>query len=187
MKADRIDIDAPLVLSLVKGDKMAFEKIYRKYARELYAYARRNISSKEEAEEIIQEIFESLWLRRESLQVNTFLRAYLHGMIRYKIATYFRKNALLRKHLEQFALFEVIYDQTESEQIDMLVLDSLLDQWIERLPSRCQTALTLRLSEKLSNREIAERMNVTTRTVETYIHRSLTRFRHYYKMHLGKT
>lgn len=60
--------DAELVSLLRNGDKAAFEAIYRRYAADLYRYARKNVSVPEDCEEIVQDVFESLWIRHENLK-----------------------------------------------------------------------------------------------------------------------
>jgi len=59
--------DSELVELLIQGDKKAFETIYKRYASDLYRFARKNIPLKEDCEEMVQEVFESLWIRRENL------------------------------------------------------------------------------------------------------------------------
>ena len=179
------DTDADLISRLNQGDKNAVEQIYRKYARDLFNYARRNIQAKEDCEEIIQEIFESLWARHATLRIQTSLQAYLVGMVRYKIIHYFRKSALKKKYTEHFLLFEAVYEQIEGEEINTSAIQSTLDKLIRELPERCQEALKLRLSEDLSNRDIAKRMNITTRTVEGYMFRAFNHIRDLYKEYAG--
>ena len=173
--------DADLIAALNRSDKGAFETIYRLHAGRLYGYARKNIALKEDCEEIVQEIFESLWARRERLSIRAPLRAYLLGMVRYKIIHYFRKKATIRKFTEHFLLFEALYEQAEGAAGSAANIQSALDKLIAELPRRCQEALKLRLAENLSNREIAQRMNIATRTVESYMLRAFQHIRAAYK------
>jgi len=177
--------DHALLTALHQGDKNAFEFIYYKYARDLYAYARRNIQAKEDCEEIIQEIFESLWARHSTLRIQVSLQGYLLGMVRYKIIHYFRKSALKKKYTEHFLLFEAVFEQTDGEEVNLSAIQSTLDKLIRELPERCQEALKLRLSEDLSNGDIAKRMNITTRTVEGYMFRAFNHIRDSYKEYAG--
>lgn len=178
--------DALLLQGLANGDEKIFEVIYRKYAGELFRYVARTIYNKEDCEEIIQEVFESLWTRRRDLRIESTLRAYLYGMVRYKIIHYIKKSVVRKKYAEHFALFEAVYTQA-AEEVDGQALQSTLENVIKELPERCQMALKLRLTEELSNKDIARRMNVTTRTVETYIYRAFNYIRESYKVHAGKT
>lgn len=175
--------DTELLAFVKVGDQSAFGTIYRKYAREIYGYLRKNIYNKEDCEEIIQEIFESLWVRRGHLDIKSSIAAYLMGMARYKIIAYFRKNALVKKYQDHFLLFEAVYDQAEDAGVNHSAIQATLARVIRELPERCQEALRLRLSEDLSNRDIARRMNISTRTVEVYMFRAFNHIRDSYRQH----
>jgi len=168
--------DTELTTLLNTGDKIAFETIYRKYAAGLYRYARKNIGLKEDCEEIIQEVFESLWTRRESLEHVTVLNAYLFRMVKYKVIRYFQHHAVRKKYEEHFKLFEAVYESIREEERDPSVL-AMLEKTIARLPERCQFALKLRLTENLSNSDIARRMNIKKSTVENYFVTALSYLR----------
>jgi RNA polymerase sigma-70 factor (family 1) len=185
LKLSEDHTDADLVSALGNGDRHAFELIYRKHVSDLYRYARNNISDKQDCEEIIQEVFESLWARRANLRIQVSLRAYLLGIVRYKIIHHFRKRALKRKYEEHFLFFEAVYDQIEGEGINHEAIQSTLAKLITELPERCQEALKLRLTEELSNRDIAKRMNITTLTLETYMFRAFNHIRASYGGHVG--
>ena len=186
MRTDDDHRDADLVTALNNGDKKAFEIIYRSHVGMLYGYARKNIQLKEDCEEIVQEIFESLWVRRESLRLQAPLRSYLLAMVRYKIIHYFKKKAVVRKYAEHFTLFDAVYSQLEGRDIDPEDIQSAVHKLVSQLPRRCQEAVKLRLSENLSNTEIAHRMRIGTRTVETYMLSAFEYFRTHYKVYLDQ-
>ena len=173
--------DSELVTLLSKGDSSAFESIYRRYVSDLFRFARRNVSAKEDCEEIIQEVFESLWARRKSIQIETSIRFYLFGMVRYKIIHYFKSsskaNTFKQKYAEHYLLFEAAYDNLNGEPFDSSAIESLIEKSIAELPERCQVALKLRLHENLSNSDIAKRMNVKKTTVEMYMFRAINHLR----------
>lgn len=169
--------DAELVAALNRGDKKAFEIIYRTYVSPLTRYARKNIYTKEDCEEIIQEIFESLWARHKTLRIEV-LHSYLMKMVRYKIIRYYQHAAIKRKYAEYFILFEAVYNQLDHvDAADASPVQALIDKSITQLPGRCQAALQLRLKENLSNVEIAKRMNISKKTVENYIVMALNHLR----------
>lgn len=167
--------DAELITLLVQGDQAAFESIYRRYAANLYKYAARNIQSKEDCKEIIQDIFTDLWSRHESLAHITVLNAYLYRMVKYKVIRYFQHSAVKRKYEEHYKLFEAVYDSSSEAERDPTALRSMIEKGLANLPERCRLAVTLRLTENLSNGDIAKRMNIKKRTVENYM---VTAFNH---------
>jgi len=173
--------DALLVRLLSAGDKKAFEAVYKRYASNLYAYARKNIAVKEDCEEIIQEIFESLWTRHSKLVHVTTLGSYLFRMVKYKVIRYFQHNAVKRKYAEHYKLFEAVYDSTNGGESELSDIQAMIERSISELPERCQLAIKLRLVENLSNHDIAIRMNIKKSTVENYMVTALRHFRASYQ------
>lgn len=168
--------DADLVTLLSQGDKAAFEAIYRRYAGDLYKYARKNIALKEDCEELIQDLFETLWTRRDKLSIQS-LKHYLFSSIRYMIIRYFRHKGVERRYIDHFKLFEAFYDPLDATEKSPEAIHAMIIRSLEGLPERCQVAIRLRLVENLSNSEIAERMHISKRTVELYMFRAFNHIR----------
>lgn len=160
--------DDYLIDQLKLNDRSAFEIIYKRYANELTSYIRKTLGDSDECKEIIQEIFESLWVRRHTVEIIS-LKAYLFTAARFGMTKYFRRARLMREYAEHFTLFEAAYESLPESERDEDVVRDKLRRAIEGLADRCRTALKLRLDENLSYKEIAERMNVTTGTVEGFI------------------
>ncbi len=176
-KAYAIYTDEELLLLLMKDDDKAFEFIYRTYIKELFRYARKNISIKEECEEIIHDIFLDIWKRRYQLRHVKSIKAYLITAVKFKIIRHIQHSKVKAKYAEHFKRFELLHDfhvidRTESEPLIARLLDGM-----EGLPLRCQEALKLRLLESLSNDEIAQRMNISKKTVEGYMGRAFSHLR----------
>ncbi len=171
--------DTELLTLLTQGDAKAFEAIYKRYVTELFRFARKNISAKEDCEEIIQEVFISFWERRESLHILS-LKYYLINAVRYKVIRYIQHHKVKMKYAEHYRLFEAMYESIDQEERTPEMIQSRLINTIADLPERCQTAIKLRLLENLTNGEIAERMNITKKTVEVYMLRAFNHFRSSY-------
>jgi RNA polymerase sigma-70 factor (family 1) len=157
-----------LLVSLVKqGNQSAFESIYRTHVVDLIAFARKNVGI-ETAEEIIQDVFISLWMRRAELEVTSF-RAYLFSSVRYRLIRHVKHEKVKRKYEEHYRLFEAAYENAPESQRNPEVLRQKINALTTQLPERCREALQLRLTENLSNTEIAQRMHISKRTVEDYV------------------
>jgi RNA polymerase sigma-70 factor (family 1) len=172
--------DAALVALLNQGDRKSFEIIYKTYAAELYKYARHIISNKEDCEEIVQEVFERLWSQHKAIQIKA-LRAYLYKSVKNRVINYFQHNEVKKKYAEHYRFFEVIYDSVDEEERSAETIHLMIERGIQQMPERVQTAIRLRLSENLSNKEIALRMNITNKTVDNYMHIVYTHFRASYQ------
>lgn len=182
MKPENQHTDAELVAALSQGDRIAFETIYRTYATELFRAIQRNITVREDCEELLHDVFEQLWKKRGELKIIA-LRPYLHRMVHNRIISFFKHNEVRKKYERHFLLFEAMYDhlgEGEVDAIDPATLQSLLDSSLPQLPERCQAAFRLRLNG-YSNGEIAEYMNIKKDTVENYMIKTLAHLRSSYK------
>ena len=170
-------MDTELVDLLRQGNYQAFEVIYRRYVKELFRYAHKKIKAREDCEEIIHDVFESLWKRKEELVINS-LRHYLFTSVCYMVIRYFSHRDVKRKFAEHYQLFEAVYDSMEQdEQRDPKAIHARLLLHIQDLPDRCQEAIRLRITENLSNGEIARRMNIRKGTVQLYISKAFAQLR----------
>jgi RNA polymerase sigma factor (sigma-70 family) len=171
--------DKQLLDRLRDGDGQVFGDIYHSNVRELYRFLRRNIETKEDCEEIIQNIFVSLWSRREELPEDLAFKPYIFKMARHQIIHYFRDSAVRKKYEAHYKLFEAVYEETNGFSENVTDLKSILDNGLKDLPKRCSDAVKLRILENLPNAEIAKRMNINKGTVENYI---VTAVKHMRKM-----
>jgi len=173
--------DTELVQLLSEGDELAFNTLYKRYVQGLLRFANKSIFNKEDCEEIVQETFVELWAGREQFGQVTNVTAYLFSIIRYKIVHYIRFHMARQKYAAHYHLFAQVYNTSSSEQDNADRVGSFLDNALQGLPNRCQTAFRLRLSEDLSYKEIAERMEISVKTVEKYISAALGHLRKAYK------
>lgn len=155
------------------GDRDAFAFVYQKYVRSLIAHTAKTIRRKEDCEEIVQEAFESLWIRREQLHGVTSLQAYLFTIVNHKTVDYLRHSVVKKKYEDHFLLFEAVYDTRSEESHDATELHQWVEHVISELPEKCQAAFRLRLGSNMTYREIAERMGISVKTVEKHIAKAM--------------
>lgn len=168
--------DAELLALLKEENARAFEAIYRRYASDLYQFARRNIQVKEDCEEMVQDVFESLWVRHKELKIDS-IHHYLKTSVRYMVIRYFYNKGVRKRYIDHYKFFSVFYEDADQEERSPETIQAMLIKGLDGLPERCQAAMKLRLTEDLSNREIAQRMNITKKTVELYMSKALSHLR----------
>lgn len=164
--------DSGLMRLVRNGDKDAVEYIYLVYKQGLYALARTGISVHDDCKDLIQDVFLKLWERHKTLN-NPRVRFYLLTYFRTAVIQYFERKRKMREYSDHLALVGYM-PEVES---DPYSFSSLLEKATAQLPLRCQEAIQLRLSEQLSNKEIAQRMNITRRAVENYFSTATNRLR----------
>ncbi len=160
-----------------RNDQLAFEQIYNRYADRLYAFVCMRIQDEVASEEIVQEIFISLWQKRQLTEPESFM-AYLFSAARYKALSYIRSSKVRDEYALNFAMFLAKnHDNSTQDLVDVNDLKAILDKEIDKLPAQCKTAFRYSRFQNFTNREIAEKMGISIRTVENYITQALKHLR----------
>ncbi|MGM9478748.1 RNA polymerase sigma-70 factor [Pedobacter sp. GSP4] len=176
MKPDNLQLwpDSLLVSDMQSNDRSAFEKIYNKYWSKLYLSAYHILRNKEAAEDIIQEIFVSLWLKRAHTTVDN-LNNYLFTAVRFQVFKAIRDGKLRTDLLNETEEL-LSYQNAENAFAEKEIINHL-DKSIEQLPQKCREIFILSRKEHLSVKEIADRLNISPKTVENQITIALRRLR----------
>lgn len=163
-----------LLLSLLRqGDQLAFDTIYSRYAQELLVKAHHKTGIKELSEDIIQDIFTGLWVKREQLEIRVSLGAYLHGILDHKIIDYYRQACTHLRHIDH--LIEMLHPP-ESSPIDKLTYkeqESALHAYIAGLSGKMRAVFMLSRYDRLSTDEISQKLSLSNQTVRNQISKAL--------------
>ncbi|MBA7591181.1 ECF RNA polymerase sigma factor SigW [subsurface metagenome] len=162
--------DYKLVKSLKKGDLFAFDQLFSKYSKKLYYFAKGYLGSKEDAEELVQEVFLMVWNKRIELKEHLSFNAFLYTVTYNAIRKYFRKKAREKKYLDKFL---EDYDGKHNKTVLDIEYNNLLElanKAIEKLPEKRKLIFQLSRHKGLSNMEIAKRLDISKKTVENQIH-----------------
>lgn len=170
MPLNFIDTDQQLLTRMASGDSLAFELLYRRYFSKLYGAVYKRLQSRPQTEEVIQELFVSLWERRAQLNVE-HVSAYLFSSAKYLVIARFKQNSLLEKY--QSGGVNPHSDQNFTEQaVAFDELNEAYAQALLQLPKRCREVFMLSRSG-LSQREISERLDISEKTVESQISKAV--------------
>jgi RNA polymerase sigma-70 factor (ECF subfamily) len=164
--------DAILLKLLKAGDGSALEEIYARYSEMVFIAALKKVKSKSIAEELVQNIFISLWVKRETAQIQQ-LQAYLQSAVRYQVIDYIRSQ-IIRERYYQSAREQMNVQENLSESRLLLhELSIAIDNTIKKLPQKTQEIFRLSRYEKRSTKEIAQTMNLSEKAVEYHVTQSL--------------
>lgn len=166
--------DEQLLALLKDGDQPAFEQIYSRYWKKLFTLAFHKLQSKHDAEDIVHDIFASIWMRRAGLEIKS-LEAYLAVAVKYRILEYFNK-AINHVPVPEDS-HENLATTLPSDQLDARILAALLSQKIHQLPEKCRIVFEQSRLEGKSNPEIAKELNISRKTVEKHITTALRQLR----------
>jgi RNA polymerase sigma-70 factor (family 1) len=162
------------LVAYLRQDKLnAFEEIYKRYWKRLYGAAYKRLRSKELCEEIVQELFTNLWIKRQTLNIKTGLAAYLFASVSHYIIDYYRKEMIREKYREAFKVIHNNTDNSTEEAILLKDLSDTLETEISHLPDKCRSVYELSRKEHKSNKEIALYLGISEKTVENHLTRAL--------------
>ncbi len=167
--------DELLVKLLRVGEQEAFEEIYRRYWQKLLRSAQFKLRSKEIIEELLQDLFISLWEKREKVSIEN-LEAYLNTSLKYLIINQIKKQILQERFIEySFKKQEQTDDVDESVAFNELSI--AIEKAIEQLPEKTQQIFRLNRLEYQSIKEIAQKLSIPERTIEYHITQALKSLR----------
>jgi len=164
--------DETLMHHLKNDDSRAFEAIYRRYWRRLFVFIYHQIGSKEEANEIIQDLMTSLWVKRAETEIQN-LRLFLFAAAKNLVNMYFRREINLRKYRE-YQLMQDIADSIEADNIvNEKELMKAIENALEGLPEKTASIFRMNKLDKVSINKIAIHMGLSDRAVKYHLTKSM--------------
>ncbi len=169
MAYDRQYTDQEMLDALKNGEERAFAWLYDRFSEPLIRYAAKLVPDPLDVQDVVQDIFVSLWQRRETLAIETSLSAYLFRSVRYRVINLHEKARIRHDFVAQLqvALDNHAYDA------DALIaekeLRERLDRQASRLPENMRNAFYLCHRDGLSNEEIAAQLALSVRTVDNLL------------------
>jgi RNA polymerase sigma-70 factor (ECF subfamily) len=166
-----------LLYKLQSGSVTAFTTIYNQHWKKMFYLAGNKLQNLAEAEELVQDIFLDLWRRREELKI-TSLSSYLSACVKYKVI-----NALAkRNHQERYSLYTshqpgLLADNTTEERLRLEELQHELMNETEKLPAKCKMVFRLSREQGYTQKQIAIRMGISEKTVESHLSKALRTLR----------
>jgi RNA polymerase sigma-70 factor (ECF subfamily) len=165
------------VLRLLReGSKAAFEEIFRHYWKGMFSHAYSKLQSKEIAEEIVQEIFTTLWAKREETLI-TNLSYYLHTSVKNRVLNHIRLQIKTRKYWEYYKNSIPQSEPTTEETVLFNDLKESIDQSVYLLSDKAKKIFHLSRIEGYSVSEIASKLNISEKVVEYHVTTSLKKLK----------
>jgi RNA polymerase sigma-70 factor (ECF subfamily) len=182
-KTEELSVEQ-LMATLQAGDKTAFEMLFRTYYQPLCNYAYTFVQDRDEAEEIVQATFLSVWEKRDKLDIHTGVKPYLYAMVRNAALNILKHEKIKQQHV---ALELAVADRSV-ESVTRTVMASELETRIhkalEKLPEQCRLVFKLSRFEELKYAEIADQLNISIKTVENQMGKALKIMREQLKDYL---
>jgi len=161
--------DKIIVENLKKGDVLSFDHIFKKYNKKVYFFALSYLKNREEAQDIVQEVFMNLWKYRDQINEYYVFSKYLFKITYNTTCKRFRKQASDRKQLEEVVRNSILEDDSTNLDIEYNNLFETAKALIEKMPSCQKNIFLLSVNGKLTTEQIAQQLNISKKTVENYM------------------
>jgi RNA polymerase sigma-70 factor (ECF subfamily) len=173
LNSSRLNSDLYFFNRLKAGDEKAFDYFFNYYYSGLCIYARKYLNNRHEEEEVVQHIFLKFWQDRDVLEVNDSVASYLFQSVRNRCLDILKHKKVENKYFEKFSQTErEVFNNTWQTYIESELYSLLMDA-INCLPPECRKVFIYSRFENFKNKEIAEKLNISVKTVENQISKAL--------------
>lgn len=167
-----------LIKQLKSGSKSAFNSIYHEYYEMLLYVSLQYVSDREEAKEAVQEAFVKLWENRATLKETANIRNFLYTIVKNNSLNVLKKQEVILRSHENIRWMESHYNYEAMsrlgfDSIEFKELKQKVDEAIENLPEHCRVVFKMSRFNQLKNREIAQKLNVSEKTVEAHMTKAM--------------
>lgn len=162
-----------MICALSQGNMQAFDALFNKYYPRMKRFLCGFVESEEEAEDLSQDIFVRLWQNHAALADIENFNAYLYRVAKNTVYTYLEKSLKT-----EVASINTVSEIPEAEDLEEILfakeLEDIVDLTVEQMPQQRKNIFILSRKQGLSNQEIADRLSISKRTVETHISAALS-------------
>ena len=176
--------ETQFVSALREGDEVVFESVFKDYYSRLCNYAHGFIDDVDEAEEMVQNTFFTLWENRDRIDIQTSVKSYLYRAVHNNCLNRL-KHVKVKKSYSQYQQHhaDTMFDNA-SQQLLSKELQQQITEAINAMPPQCRTVFELSRFENLTYAEIASQLNISIKTVDKHMVKALKLLRERLKDYL---
>lgn len=173
-----LDLDDKELIDQIKvDDEAAFTQIYTRYWKVLLGVAANKLKDLDEAEEVVQDIFVTLWNRRRELEITGNLSNYLAVSVKYRVIKVLAKRQLQHKYENYQQVHGLLLDNHTQEWLEFEELQTRLSELVAKLPEKCKLVYKLKKESYFSQKQIAAELNISEKTVEAHLAKAVKSLR----------
>lgn len=173
--------DKELLYRVKTNDKKAFDKLFLFYYKDLCRFALTFVKSADDSEDVVQRLFVSLWENRKKLEIPENVKAYLFKSVYFESMKFLRHKKTSEKYLSNYLTY---FSPVDDNDTDFSVFLPYLHKAIEKLPEKCRQIFILNKMEGLTQKEIAEYLEISAKTVENQVGNAISKLRKELKPYL---
>lgn len=168
--------DQQLLEAIRKSNETAFAEFYNRHWRKVYAMAYDRIQSRSVAEEIVQELFISLWNKRANLFI-TYVSSYLYQAVKSKVLNHIEAKLVHEKYWDYYKRYVPRHENSTDRIVHFNDLMEVIEHGMELLPEKSKKVFRLNRLEGQSIPEIARLLKLSEKAVQYHLTRSLRKLR----------
>ena len=165
---DKINLDK-VIAELAKDNEGPLEELFNYYYPRLYNFSRSFLKIEDGIDDILQEVFVKIWQNRKSIKNSATFNSYIFTITRNLLLNELRSRLNKQKIKEEVSKLSVAPEYSLMEQIEYKDLKEKVDNIVNELPKRQKEIFVLSRTQGLSHKEIAEKLKISTKTVEYHI------------------
>ena len=172
MKLSKTLTDEELILLIARDNAVAFKMLYNRYWKKMLAKAYIQLQSYPIAEEIVQDAFINIWKRRHTIILKYTFHTYIASVVRYEVMAHLAKKNKQPLFIDDLEI-PIIADNATQQWLDFDELRSQIESLIDTLPDKCRLVFKLSREKGLTDKQIAENLAISPKTVEAHIGKAL--------------
>ncbi len=165
--------DSRLIELLREGDPLSFEILFQKYYVRFYNFVFNLTKNSQAAEDIIQNVFMKIWINRASLRPDQSIHNYIYVLSKREMLNHIRDSKAYVQ-VERLVMTEQPSEEVTDQSMALKELDERIRRFIADMPEQRRKVFLLSRYRGLTNKEIAEMMGLSVRTVDRHINLALT-------------
>ena len=177
-KAIRIELHNEAIIELLaKRDENAFEQVFKTHFKSLHSYACTILKDEAYSEEIVQQVFFKLWERADRIDISGSVAAYLYRAVHNESLNYLKHQKVKSTHQMHVAYSMKNVVESASKTLQAKELEKKIQTALNELPEQCRTVFQMSRFDEMKYREIADKLNISVKTVENQIGKALKTLR----------
>src|ERR1019366_8153342 len=165
-----------LVELLSKGDHLAFSEIYSRFWQKLFVVAHNRLKEKYEAEDIVHDVFSSLWANRNKIQIES-LENYLATATKYMVLSKIKRKELQRIYYKTSSQSNPVFELSVETSMHCKRILEIVKIEVEKLPEKCKLIFKYSREEGMPVKQIAQELSISSKTVENQLNKALKKLK----------
>jgi len=165
--------DAELLKGIAQGDELAYKELFLRYYAQLVVFARKVVNDDDLARELVQDVIVVFYEKRKEIKIHSSLKAHLYQSVRNRCLNQIKHSQIRRDHHANIYQTKKNDEAYVEDKLQETELEQRILAVIQTLPAQCKRIFEMSRFDGTTNQEIADKLDLSKRTVETQISKAL--------------